>query len=160
MIGPESDKNPLHSAARFSPDFKKNAHKMNFLLNISRKKSTKQKKVCQRGEILTYVAKPLPPGIELHLMKVIIDWGEMMKNYRMSRQDWSAITRIWGNLWRSLLPQLPGTIHLHLIILHFFLSPSGDLGIGLVWHNLSPLDHPTPPHPLFGPTVEILFKLN
>ena len=29
MIGPESDKNPLHSAARFSPDFKKNAHKMN-----------------------------------------------------------------------------------------------------------------------------------
>ena len=101
--------------------------------------------MCQRGEILTYVAKPLPPGIELQLMKVIIDWGEMMKNYRMSRQDWSAITRIWGNLWRSLLPQLPGTIHLHLIILHFFLSPSGDLGIGLVWHNLSPLDHPTPP---------------
>ena len=44
-----------------------------------------------------------------------------------------------------------------------FLSPSGDLGIGLVWHNLSPLDptgpHPTPPQ-LFGPTVEILFKLN
>ena len=36
-----------------------------------------------------------------------------------------------------------------------FLSPSGDLGIGLVWHNLSP-----PPHRLFGPTVEILFKLN
>ena len=34
------------------------------------------------------------------------------------------------------------------------LSPSGDLGIGLVWHNLSN------PHPLFGPTVEILFKLN
>ena len=25
-----------------------------------------------------------------------------------------------------------------------FLSPSGDLGIGLVWHNLSP-PHPTPP---------------
>ena len=39
-----------------------------------------------------------------------------------------------------------------------FLSPSGDLGIGLVW------DNPTPPHPtpdrLFGLTVEILFKLN
>ena len=35
-----------------------------------------------------------------------------------------------------------------------FLSPSGDLEIGLVWHNLSP----PPPH--FGPTVEILFKLN
>ena len=37
------------------------------------------------------------------------------------------------------------------------LSPSGDLGISLVWHNLSPPD-PTPQ--LFGPTVEILFKLN
>ena len=24
-----------------------------------------------------------------------------------------------------------------------FLSPSGDLGFGLVWQNLSPLDHPT-----------------
>ena len=34
-----------------------------------------------------------------------------------------------------------------------FLSPSGDLGIGLVWHNLSP------PR-LFGRTVEILFKVN
>ena len=34
------------------------------------------------------------------------------------------------------------------------LSPSGDLGIGTVWHNLSP------PPQLFGPTVEILFKLN
>ena len=37
-------------------------------------------------------------------------------------------------------------------------SPSGDLGISLVWRNLSPPD-PTPPQ-LFGPTVEILFKLN
>ena len=36
----------------------------------------------------------------------------------------------------------------------WFLSPSGDLGISLVWHNLSP------PPQLFGPTVEILFKLN
>ena len=35
------------------------------------------------------------------------------------------------------------------------LSPSGDLGIGMVWDN-----HPTRPHRLFGPTVEILFKLN
>ena len=25
------------------------------------------------------------------------------------------------------------------------LSPSGDLGVRLVWHNLSPPDHPTPP---------------
>ena len=33
-----------------------------------------------------------------------------------------------------------------------FLSPSGDLGIGLVWHNR------TGPH--FGLTVEILFKVN
>ena len=40
--------------------------------------------------------------------------------------------------------------------LKFLLSSSGDLGIGLVWDN-----HPTPPHPpYFGPTVEILFKLN
>ena len=39
------------------------------------------------------------------------------------------------------------------------LSPSGDLGISLVWHNLSPPDR-TGPHRLFGPTVEILFKLN
>ena len=38
------------------------------------------------------------------------------------------------------------------------LSPSGDLGIGLVWDNHP--DQPTPPHRLFGPTVEILFKLN
>ena len=35
------------------------------------------------------------------------------------------------------------------------LSPSGDLIIGLVWDN-----HPTPTDPLFGLTVEILFKLN
>ena len=34
------------------------------------------------------------------------------------------------------------------------LSPSGDLRIGLVWDI-----HPTPPA-TFGPTVEILFKLN
>ena len=34
-----------------------------------------------------------------------------------------------------------------------FLSPSGDLGIGLVWDN-----NRTPQ--LFGPTVEILFKQN
>ena len=37
------------------------------------------------------------------------------------------------------------------------LLPSGDLGIGLVWDNLSP-PHPGPQ--FFGPTVEILFKLN
>ena len=47
----------------------------------------------------------------------------------------------------------------YIIVLLVLLSPSGDLGIGLVWHNLSPLD-PTPPPQLFGPTVEILFKLN
>ena len=35
------------------------------------------------------------------------------------------------------------------------LSPSRDLGIGLVWDN-----HPPDRTPLFGPTVEILFKLN
>ena len=34
-----------------------------------------------------------------------------------------------------------------------FLSPSGDLGIGLVWDNPGP-------DRLFGLTVEILFKLN
>ena len=38
-----------------------------------------------------------------------------------------------------------------------FLSPSGDLGIGLVWDNHP--DRTTPPQ-LFGPTVEILFKVN
>ena len=38
------------------------------------------------------------------------------------------------------------------IIAFELLSPSGDLGIGLVWHNLS--------GQLFGPTDEILFKLN
>ena len=40
-----------------------------------------------------------------------------------------------------------------------FLSPSGDLGISLVWHNLSG-PHPTTPPRLFGLSVEILFKLN
>ena len=39
-----------------------------------------------------------------------------------------------------------------------FLSSSGDLGIGLVWDNPTGPDR-TPP-PLFGPTVEILFKVN
>ena len=39
-----------------------------------------------------------------------------------------------------------------------YLSPSGDLGIGLVWDILKP--HPPPTHSLCGPTVEILFKLN
>ena len=29
------------------------------------------------------------------------------------------------------------------LIFTMFLSPSGDLGIGLVWHNLSPPHHPT-----------------
>ena len=38
-----------------------------------------------------------------------------------------------------------------------FFSPSGDLGIGLVWDNLS---WPHWTGPLFGPNVEILFKLN
>ena len=38
------------------------------------------------------------------------------------------------------------------------LSPPGDLGIGLVWHNLSPPDWTG--LQLFGPTVEILFKMN
>ena len=38
-----------------------------------------------------------------------------------------------------------------------FLSPLGDLGIGLVWDNHP--DRTTPPQ-LFGPTVEILFKVN
>ena len=43
-----------------------------------------------------------------------------------------------------------------------FLSPSGDLGISLVWHNLSPPDRTGPDSflQLFGPTVEILFKVN
>ena len=40
-----------------------------------------------------------------------------------------------------------------------FSSPSGDLGIGLVWDNNRTPPHPTAPQ-LFGPTVEILFKLN
>ena len=34
-------------------------------------------------------------------------------------------------------------------ILQRFLSPSGDLGISLVWHNLSP-PHPTGPHRHFS----------
>ena len=38
------------------------------------------------------------------------------------------------------------------------LSPSGDLGIGLGWDNHP--DRTGPDHPHFGPTVEILFKLN
>ena len=38
------------------------------------------------------------------------------------------------------------------------LSPSGDLGIGLVWDNHRTPPDPTGPH--FGPNVEILFKLN
>ena len=48
---------------------------------------------------------------------------------------------------------LIANVELHCsICLSYFLSPSGDLGISLVWHNLS-----WPP--LFGPTVEILFKV-
>ena len=39
------------------------------------------------------------------------------------------------------------------------LSRSGDLGIGLVWDNNRTPPDPTGPQ-LFGPTVEILFKLN
>ena len=45
-------------------------------------------------------------------------------------------------------------IALYSVSFQILLSPSGDLGISLVWHNLSP------PPQLFGPTVEILFKLN
>ena len=52
----------------------------------------------------------------------------------------------------TLMPH-PGGMILRKILL----SPSGDLGIRLVWHNLSPPDR-TGPH--FDPTVEILFKLN
>ena len=46
----------------------------------------------------------------------------------------------------------PQNINLKQIFL--LLSPSGDLGIGLVWDNNRTTG------PLFGPTVEILFKLN
>ena len=38
-------------------------------------------------------------------------------------------------------------------LIAWLLSPSGDLGIGLVW------DNPTPPDRLFGPTVEILWNI-
>ena len=43
---------------------------------------------------------------------------------------------------------------LQLCFLQTLLSPSGDLGIGLVW------DNNWAPGPHFGPTVEILFQLN
>ena len=57
---------------------------------------------------------------------------------------WFHLYLIYICVRRILMPE----------ILHpLFLSPSGDLGIGLVWDN-----NPTPQ--LFGPTVEILFKLN
>ena len=47
----------------------------------------------------------------------------------------------------------------YVVIWSAFLSPSGDLGIGLVWdNNRTPPDRTT--LQLFGPTVEILFKLN
>ena len=50
--------------------------------------------------------------------------------------------RSWFGIMRSKLQFVPGFV---------FLSPSGDLGISLVWRNLSPPD-PTGP-PLFAPTV-------
>ena len=56
-------------------------------------------------------------------------------------------------IWMQIPPAL-----FFLPKLGHLLSPSGDLGIGLVWDN-----QPTPPQPgpqLFGPTVEFLFKLN
>ena len=46
---------------------------------------------------------------------------------------------------------------LYMYIVHCtFLSPSGDLGIGLVWDN----HPPDRTEPLFGPTVEIRSQLN
>ena len=76
------------------------------------------------------------------------------------------ISRLFGYKARNMMRDMGGvgfvaiqlseTETLGIFPFIFFLSPSGDLGIGLVWHNLS-LD-PTGPH--FGLTVEILFKLN
>ena len=58
-----------------------------------------------------------------------------------------------------LLVSIISTHHHHDFFLIKLLSPSGDLGISLVWHNLSG-PHPTTPPRLFGLSVEILFKVN
>ena len=66
------------------------------------------------------------------------------------------------SILRCYAPSVSGLMLLVILIilvivmftLILLLSPSGDLGIGLVWDNR------TTPQPLFGQTVEILFKLN
>ena len=111
---------------------------------------------------------------------------DIEQKYSLCLLKWKYYQRIWlkvwieGKLWFDNNPwlwmqnypimrcrahlhhsQLFLDLHLYLCPLPFLcsiciifdlLSPSGDLGIGLVWHNLS--------GQLFGPTDEILFKLN
>ena len=57
----------------------------------------------------------------------------------------------FDGLFKCQMKQVGGSINMWTT----FISPSGDLGIGLVWDN-----NRTGPDPHFGPTVEILFKLN
>ena len=76
-------------------------------------------------------------------------WEEQLPN--VSLMNLSSSSHLVEQHWQTYLRWQTNVL---LSMKDKFLSPSGDLGIGLVWHNLSP-----PDHRLFGPTVEILFKL-
>ena len=72
--------------------------------------------------------------------------------YSSSEKDRCSWKSSTSRLWDPVLDIWSVTDFL--INIWLFLSPSGDLGIGLVWDNR------TTPQPDFGSTVEILFKLN
>ena len=131
---------------------------------------------CLQCAWLTIISLNKKRGKVPFLLFLLQDWGLSKRCISFSpRFSWKQLSNICGLavqckgiLTRDIWP-LPSSqirdsaflANLKCCLPHksTLLSPSGDLGISLVWHNLSPPD-PTPPSQLFGPTVEILFKVN
>ena len=93
-----------------------------------------------------FLPQPALPSVQED--RPLADWG---LSRRVDRSWWLKLPRVLTMQWLERMVLWTNKYFFSL------LSPSGDLGISLVWDN-----HPdrtgTDPH--FGPTVEILFKLN
>ena len=127
----------------------------------SPKRSVSDKKVCvtfwyschaplSHGQLGVPTWDPPPQSFEKYEIST--------KKIEKSKSDFEKKCLLYNHSNKIIWVIAP-VINNHLVINFLdqflsFLSPSIDLGIGLVWDN-----NPTGPQ-LFGPTVEILFKLN